>query len=291
MKIVAMRTDNREEAAIATESGFVQIRTLNETFGTTWSENVLGLLEKAEITALNNWYKQIGNERLSELSMTRSTQIEPAPLYRRPRKIWGIGANYREKATHMGVTPPADEPICFLKPDTTLIGPGESIILPSGIGRITAEAEIGIVIGRTCKNVSEVEAPNFVAGFTATLDMTAQDIHARNPRFIGRSKSFDTFFSLGHELMIFDASCDWQRLKVVTALNGKEIHSSDISHMIYSPWLIVSYFSHINTLLPGDIIMTGTPGSVDLAEGDTAECWISGFEPLMNPVIRETTAY
>lgn len=288
MKLSAIRTAGREEAAIRTAGGLVPIRLLNEAAGTEWSDTVQHLLDREQLTPLNGWLQDEGASALSTLEAIPLDKAAYAPLYRRPRKIWGIGANYREKAADMNVVPPDAEPICFLKPDTSLIGPGDAILLPPGEGRYTAEAELGFVIGRTCKHVGEEEALGVVAGFTATLDMTAQHIHARNPRFLGRSKSFDTFFSIGPELITPEEIEDLAALRVETALNGRVMHSASVADMIYSIPFILSYFSRIMTLLPGDVIMTGTPGSVEIARGDTAECRISGFSSLANPVRLES---
>jgi len=284
MRLAALAIGGREEAAVVTADGFVPIRLLNGAAGTGWSLDVAGLLARGELEALGGWLAEEGGPLLKRLEAIPFGQAAYAPLYRRPRKIAGIGANYRAKAADMNVAAPDAEPICFLKPDTSLIGPGEAIELPSEEGRFTAEGELGVVIGRTCKCVSEAEAPGVVAGFAATLDMTAQHIHARNPRFLGRSKGFDTFFSFGPELVTPDEIGDLGALRVETALNGCVAHGASVADMIHSLWFVVSYFSHMMTLLPGDIIMTGTPGSVDIREGDAAECRIGGFAPLVNPV-------
>jgi 2-keto-4-pentenoate hydratase/2-oxohepta-3-ene-1,7-dioic acid hydratase in catechol pathway len=287
MRLATIRLGDREEAAVIKADGLVPIRRMNEAAGTGWSEEAEALLARGELAALGEWLGSEGGSVLNRLEAIPFAQAVYAPLYRRPRKIWGIGANYRAKADDMNVVPPDAEPICFLKPDTSLIGPGDAIELPGEDGRFTAEAELGIVIGRTCKSVGEAEAPSVVAGFAATLDMTAQHVHARNPRFLGRSKSYDTFFSLGPELVTPDEIEDLAALRVETALNGRVTHSAAVADMIYSVWFIVAYFSRMMTLLPGDIIMTGTPGSADIREGDVAECRIGGFVPLINPVRRE----
>lgn len=284
MKLTSIRTAGREEAAVRTAYGLVPVRLLNEAAGTHWGDTVQHLLDSEQLTRLNGWLQDKGAAVLSTLEAIPLERAEYAPLYRRPRKIWGIGANYRDKAADMSVVPPEDEPICFMKPDTSLIGPGDAIILPPEEGRYTAEAELGIVIGRTCKGVPEERALDVVAGFAATLDMTAQHIHARNPRFLGRSKSFDTFFSIGPELITPEEIDDLASLRVETALNGRAMHRASIAEMIYTIPFIISYFSRIMTLLPGDIIMTGTPGSVEIVSGVTAECRISGFASLANPV-------
>ncbi|MGG1597316.1 fumarylacetoacetate hydrolase family protein [Paenibacillus naphthalenovorans] len=287
VKLVSLKTGAVEEAAIVADSGPVLLRTINRALSTEWSTELHELLRRGQFSDLKRWYDREGRELLSRWEPRSCRYDEYAPLYRFPRKICGIGMNYIAKAEEMNATPPEQEPICFIKPDTSLIGAGEAIVLPGQSERVTAEAELGIVIGKTCKNIGEAEAPFVTAGFTTTLDMTAQDIHARNPRFLGRSKYFDTFFSFGPFLITPDELPGLEKLAVETGLNGQVVHRNTIANMIYSPWFIVSYFSKMMTLLPGDVIMTGTPGSVAIREGDVAECRIDGFEALRNPVIRE----
>ena len=104
----------------------------------------------------------------------------------------------------MKETAPSEEPASFMRPDTTIIGPGEEICLPEQSKRVTAEAELGLIIGREAKNVSEEEVPSVVAGLTTILDMTAEDILQKNPRYLTRAKSFDTFFSFGPQFVTLD---------------------------------------------------------------------------------------
>jgi 2-keto-4-pentenoate hydratase/2-oxohepta-3-ene-1,7-dioic acid hydratase in catechol pathway len=115
--------------------------------------------------------------------------------------------------------------------------------------------------------------------------MTAKDIHAKNPRFMQRSKSFDTFFSFGPYLITADEYEDVKMINVETVLNGEVSHRNVVANMMYQPWYIVSFFSQIMTLYPGDVIMTGTPGSVVIRNGDVVECQINGFKALRNPVL------
>jgi 2-keto-4-pentenoate hydratase/2-oxohepta-3-ene-1,7-dioic acid hydratase in catechol pathway len=160
------------------------------------------------------------------------------------------------------------------------------VMLPAQSERVTAEGELAVVIGREAKNVSEEEAPSVVAGFTTVLDMTAEDILSRNPRYLTRAKSFDTFFSFGPELVTPDEIEDVDALEVATVLNGKVHRSNTVSNMTFSPWFLVSFHSRVMTLLPGDVISTGTPGAAVIQDGDVAECRITGFEPLSNPIVR-----
>src|SRR5690606_5272406 len=192
-------------------------------------------------------------------------------------------------AEDLAAVPPDQEPIVFFKPDTSLIGHQDTIIIPNDVEHVTAEAELGIVIGKHCKNVDEREAMDAVAGLVPTLDMTAQDIHAKNPRFLGRSKVMNTFFSFGSQLVTLNEIENVEELHIETKLNGEVIHRNTVSEMIYKLPFIVAYFSKMMTLKPGDIIMTGTPGSVHIRAGDVASCYIDGMEELINPVGQEVS--
>ena len=249
--------------------------------------DLFSLLESGRFRELKDVYER-GKVEGSALAPKR---FERGPLYRRPRKIWGIGLNYVEHAGDLSETAPADEPASFMRPDTTIIGPGDEVVLPPQSGRVTAEGELAVIIGREARDVSEDEAPSFVAGFTAVLDMTAEDILRRNPRYLTRSKSFDTFFSFGPEIVTPDEVEGVDALEVSTVLNGEVWRANTVSNMTFSPWHLVSFHSRVMTLLPGDIISTGTPGAVVIEDGDVAECRIAGFEPLSNPVVRHRTRH
>ena len=175
-----------------------------------------------------------------------------------------------------------------MKNDNTIIGPGEAIELPPQSERVTAEAEIGVIIGRTCRAVSEHDAKSYLAGYCLIIDMTAEDILLKNPRFLTRSKNFDTFFSFGPELITTDEVPDVLALTVGTYNNGKLHRENRVRNMAFQPDYLVSFHSHVATLYPGDIISTGTPGAVPIAAGDVTECRIAGLGTLSNPVIRRS---
>ncbi|MGF7047860.1 2-keto-4-pentenoate hydratase/2-oxohepta-3-ene-1,7-dioic acid hydratase in catechol pathway [Paenibacillus sp. DS2015] len=284
MRLVSIRHQGVEQAGILTTRGIVTFAALNEAEGRNWPTQMLALIESGSLDAVRGWLEDGGEERLSSMPTVSVDHAERLPLYRRPRKIWGIGFNYAKNAEELKTIDLTEEPVGFMKPDTSLIGPGEPICLPDCIGPINAEAELAIVIGAVCKHVSEEDAPRFVAGFTTALDMTAADIHARNPRFLARAKSFDTFFSFGSELVTPDEIANVLDLKVSTILNGEIRHTNTVFNMRYRPWFAVAYHSQFMTLLPGDILLTGTPGSVHIRSGDTVECHIDGFTKLSNPV-------
>lgn len=282
VKLATVRDGRGETAALVKTTGVLPLNAINEEYGTRWSTDLLALIESSRLREFRAW--AAGLPRLDgEIPLDG---VEYGPLYRRPRKIWGIGLNYAEHAGDLSETAPSQEPASFMKPDTAIIGPDEEIRLPEQSERVTGEAELGLVIGRKTKDVSEEEAPSAVAGLTTILDMTAEDILRRNPRYLTRAKSFDTFFSFGPHLVTSDELGEIGEIAVATVLNGVPQRKNVVSNMTFSPWELVSFHSRVMTLLPGDVISTGTPGAVVLGAGDVLACHIDGFEPLSNPVGR-----
>lgn len=285
MKLVSLKVDGLEQAGITIPSGYVLVNTVNQVENTSWSTSIYELIMTEQLDALIAWVNEAGQEKLPTMEVIPMAVAQMAPIYRHPRKIWGIGMNYVKDPAELADLPVDDEPVSFMKPDTTLIGEGDAIVLPPQSTKVTTEAELAIVIGKTCKNITEEEAVNFVAGFVATLDTTAADIHAKNQRFLTRAKSFDTFFTLGSELITTDEIGNVLDLQVETWLNGEMQHKNVISNMRFQPWYAVAFHSQVMTLLPGDIILTGTPGAVVIRGGDVVECRISGFTPLLSKVV------
>jgi 2-keto-4-pentenoate hydratase/2-oxohepta-3-ene-1,7-dioic acid hydratase in catechol pathway len=270
--------DLAEEAAVVTSRGLVPIRAINGYWGRAWSTDLLQLITHGL------------NPLIAEEAEKTPTVLDPSrlcfgPLYRHPRKIWGIGLNYREHAEDLSAPFPT-EPASFMKGDNTIIGFGDEILLPPESQRVTAEAELGVVIGRECRDVSVEDAMSYVAGVCLVLDQTAEDILQVNPRFLTRAKNFDTFFSFGPELITLDEIPDLLSLKVGTYKNGELYRENVVSNMAFTPDYLLSFHSHVATLYPGDIISTGTPGAVVIEDGDVAECRIEGLGVLRNPVRR-----
>jgi 2-keto-4-pentenoate hydratase/2-oxohepta-3-ene-1,7-dioic acid hydratase in catechol pathway len=212
--------------------------------------------------------------------------------YRSPRKIWGIGLNYRDHAGDLSENVPT-EPASFIKGDHTIIGQNEQIVLPEQSERVTAEAELGIVIGSYCRDVSEEEALDYVWGVVPILDQTAEDILQRNPRFLTRSKNFPSFFSFGPEIVPLDEVLDdndsLEDVVVKTVRNGEVWRENTVSQMTFSPAFLVSFHSKVMPLYPGDIISPGTPGAVVISAGDVVESSIPGVGTLRNTVVAQNT--
>lgn len=192
-------------------------------------------------------------------------------------KLWGIGLNYYEHAEDLNETRP-DAPASFMKPKSTLTGPGGPIRLPARelTERVTGEAELGVVIGRTCTHVSPEEADRVVAGLVPVIDMTAEDILAKNPRFLTRSKSFDTFLVVGPWLETARALDTLGDFEVRTVVDGETVAANTVDNMAFSPAELVAFHSRVMTLEPGDLISTGTPGAHVLEPGITIRAEVEG---------------
>lgn len=287
MRLSTIFIDGKELLAICQETGCVRIDDLNREFQSQWPETMDLLIETGQLRRLNDWYRRQGRRELDERAHLFSSrrQCTFSPPYRCPPKIWGIGLNYREHANDLSERPPTSSPASFMKPYTAIIGPGDSIEIPLLSHRTTAEAELGIIIGERCKDVPRDQWRDVVAGFTTVLDMTAEDILVENPRFLTQSKSFDTFFSFGPQVVSTDEIGDVAGLTVSTVINGRVHAENTVARMTFTPDRLIAYHSQIMTLLPGDIISTGTPGAVHIHHGDVVQCRITGFETLENPVI------
>lgn len=282
MRLAAIKYNGDEVAALVTPDGVILVESLNRQLNKAWSTELFEIIKTSQLAEMKAWFQTTGVREMQE--WIPLDQVEYAPLYRHPRKIWGIGLNYVEHAADLHEKAPSTEPASFMKPDTTIIGPGDTIEIPVQSQRTTAESELGIIIGKECKDVSEEEAPSVIAGFTTIIDMTAEDILAVNPRYLTRSKSFDTFFSFGPHLVTPDEVDQVLNLNVSTVINGSIHRTNVVSNMTFRPWYLVSFHSKVMKLLPGDIISTGTPGAVVIQDGDVVECHIDGFEKLVNPV-------
>jgi 2-keto-4-pentenoate hydratase/2-oxohepta-3-ene-1,7-dioic acid hydratase in catechol pathway len=288
MRLATLVLNGRETGALRCGSGYVPLGAVNARFGSRWPEDLFSLIDTGQLGELDRWFADGGEAKIeSELAGERieASRAPFGPLYRQPAKIWGIGLNYAAHAADLSETAPTFAPASFMKPATTVIGPGDSIRIPLLSERTTAEAELGVIIGRRCRDVPMEAWRSVVAGFTCIVDMTAEDILRRNPRYLTLSKSFDTFFSFGPELVTTGEVKDPAPLTVATIHNGSVHAKNAVANMTFPPDRLVSFHSSVMTLLPGDIISTGTPGAAVIGHGDRVECRIDGFPPLVNPVI------
>jgi 2-keto-4-pentenoate hydratase/2-oxohepta-3-ene-1,7-dioic acid hydratase in catechol pathway len=197
-----------------------------------------------------------------------------------PSKIVAIGLNYRAHAEETGRGLP-EEPLMFLKPTTSVIGPGETIVMPAQSQRVDHEAELGVVIGRAAKNVSEADALSYVLGYTCANDVTARDLQAKDVQFT-RAKGFDTFCPLGPHIV---TDIDAEKLDITCRVGGEVRQHSNTSDLVFGVGKLIEHVSSVMTLLPGDVILTGTPDGISpLKDGDNVEIELENIGILSNPV-------
>ena len=198
-----------------------------------------------------------------------------------PTKVVAIGRNYAAHAAeHQAVVP--DEPIMFIKPSTSVIGPAAAIRIPPHSQQVEHEAELAVVIGRVARNVAVEDAASVILGYTVGQDITARDLQRRDAQWT-RGKGFDTFCPLGPAIETeFDPL---EGARITCRVNGDVRQDGPISDMVFGVAELVAFISGVMTLLPGDVILTGTPEGVGpLNDGDLLETEIEGLGLLRNPV-------
>jgi len=199
-------------------------------------------------------------------------------------KVLGIGRNYAAHAAELGNEVPA-EPLVFLKPNTSVVGPGDPIVLPAQSHEVHHEGELAVVIGRLCKDVPVERVHEVVLGYTAANDVTARDLQRSDGQW-WRAKGFDSACPLGPYLV---TDLDPADLRVTTRLDGETVQDGRTSQMVFDVAAIVAFVSSAMTLLPGDVILTGTPEGVGPMEaGQRVEVEVEGIGVLSNPVVRRS---
>jgi 2-keto-4-pentenoate hydratase/2-oxohepta-3-ene-1,7-dioic acid hydratase in catechol pathway len=223
-------------------------------------------------------YRFLDHGRVAESSSLPdgATLLPPAV----PSKIVCVGRNYADHAKELGNDAPT-EPIIFLKPVSALLAPGGTIVRPAASQRVDFEGELAIVVGREAKNVKAADWRTYVRGFTCANDVTARDLQKKDVQFT-RGKSFDTFCPLGPWL---ETNLDVADLRLTTRVNGEVRQDGRTSQMIFACDVLFEFITAIMTLLPGDVILTGTPAGVGpLSAGETVEVELEGIGVLRNAV-------
>ena len=240
-----------------------------------------GILEGEKISVL--WgtpYDGLSDTTGETVSLPEVTLLAPCE----PSKILALGLNYRDHALEFG-HPVPDEPLIFMKPSTSVIGPDEAIVYPAMSRQVDYEAELAVVIGRRARHVPEDQAREYVLGYACFNDVTARDLQRKDGQFT-RSKSFDTFSVIGPwvETEIPDPG----KLTVEAYLNGEQRQRSNTSNLVFGVEYLISFMSRIMTLLPGDVIATGTPSGVGpMHPGDVVEIRVENIGALRNQVVAE----
>ncbi|HEY6634808.1 MAG TPA: fumarylacetoacetate hydrolase family protein [Acidimicrobiia bacterium] len=203
-----------------------------------------------------------------------------APVF--PTKVLCVGRNYEDHASEMG-NPLPEEPLIFMKPATSVIGPNANVVHPTISNELHHEAELAVVISKPARNVKAEDASQYIFGYTAANDVTARDLQARDRQWT-RAKGFDTFCPLGPAI---ETELDpLERLAVICRVNGEVRQAGFTSDMVFGVGELIEFITAFTTLLPGDVVLTGTPSGVGKVEvGDLMEVEVDGIGILANPVV------
>lgn len=243
---------------------------------------LFGIVDESDLVVLTGDPLYAGYETTGD-RVPIADAVILAPVIPRS-KIVCVGKNYHDHAAEMGGAAP-EEPLLFLKPNTSVIGPGDAIVRPAISEQTDFEGELAVVIGRIAKNVSADDALDHVLGYTIANDVTARDLQRKDGQWT-RAKGFDTFCPLGPTI---NTDFDPSSATIQTRVNGEVKQQAPLSDMIHSVADIIAHASAVFTLLPGDVILTGTPAGVGaFTAGDTVEVEISGLGILRN-VVRDAT--
>lgn len=239
-----------------------------------------GMIEDGEVSPMidADAFSSRGRTQAKRYKLEEVRLIAPAE----PTKIVCVGRNYLAHAQELGNAMPA-EPMLFLKPPSSLIGPGDPIVIPKDSQQVEHEGELAVVMGRSAHLLTAADNPlSYVLGFTCLNDVTARDLQRKDVQFT-RAKSFDTFCPLGPWLV---TDLDVKDIQVSARVNGGLKQSGRTSEMAFPVDFLIRYISQIMTLNPGDVIATGTPSGVSqMVDGDTVEVEIEGIGVLSNPLI------
>lgn len=299
MRFATIKLNGSEVAGVVAANGILPIAALNAAKGTDWKTDMMSLIVAGEIPEMTAWYNDGGKDEVDKMEgLVPFDEVVYAPLYRNPKRIFGIGLNYVDHAGDIGSAAPTGFPGSFFKQADTLVGHGDDIKTPAlkEAQKTTAEAELGIILGKDCRDVAEEDWEKVIVGYTTILDMTEEsilkgnDYVKGNPRYLTIVKNFPTFFSFGPQLVTPDEVPDVLKLEVHSVLNGEVYAANVVSNMTHRPAKLISLHSSIQGWFAGDVLSTGTPRAFHIQDGDIAECRIYGpdgfsMEPLVNPVV------
>jgi len=266
MRLMTFRYAGQDHAGVVTDAGVAPILEINAKHDLHLPNSLLEIVQ-ADIRA-------IPTHGVRPIPLH---DAEPRLPYNMPPKIWCIGLNYKTHAEDIQATQP-EEPGSFMKPASCMFQPGGNIVLPPPevSDDVDAEGELGVIIARNCRFVPPEKARDVIYGFTTTLDLTALDILRKNPRYLTRAKSIDTFFSFGPVIVTADEVSDVDALEVITEHNGAVCSRDFVRNMKTRPLDLVAFHSNYFTLEPGDLISTGCPKGARIKAGDTVRARIDG---------------
>jgi 2-keto-4-pentenoate hydratase/2-oxohepta-3-ene-1,7-dioic acid hydratase in catechol pathway len=270
MRLMTFRYAGQDHAGVLTSEGVAPVLEINSKHSLRIPNSLLEIIQED--------IREIPVAGVRPLPLS---EIEPRLPYAVPPKIWCIGLNYKSHAEDIDAVQP-EEPGSFMKPASCMFQPGGNIVLPPPevSSDVDAEGELGVVIGRACRFVPREKARSVIYGFTTTLDLTALDVLRKNPRYLTRAKSIDTFFSFGPVIVTADEAPDIEALEVITEHNGGVCSRDFVRNMKTRPLELVAFHSDFFTLHPGDIISTGCPKGARIKAGDSVRARIEGVGEL-----------
>ncbi|MFH8984386.1 fumarylacetoacetate hydrolase family protein [Streptomyces varsoviensis] len=285
VKVYPHIVDGRQDIVLEDHDGYqASARQLADSLGETLPIDVAQLISGQKMERLAEAFREqraAGHPGIAvgQVSLRDSLLLSSIP------QIWGLGLNFVAHAKDLEATQPAF-PGSYLRPYSCVIANGDAIKIPAQSQRVTAEAELGIVLGKDAKNVPAEYAFDYILGFTVVLDMTAEDAIRENLRYIPWSKGFDTFASIGPSLVLREQeqSKDLDDIRITTYLNDEVVARNTASNMKHDPARILEYFSAGRTLPAGTVIATGTPGAAVISPGDTVRAEVAGVGVLEHPV-------
>src|SRR5229473_2729724 len=272
MKLIRFLHANEIHTGVLNAHGVVTVTEINARLGTKIPNDLLAIIQQNAASQLTG---------IDELASIPLSEIVPLVPYETPPKIWCIGLNYRSHADDIQAVQP-EEPGSFMKPASCMFAPEGEIVLPPAeiSGDVDAEGELGVIISRTCRFVPAENVKEVIFGYTTTLDLTALDVLRKNPRYLTRAKSFDTFFSFGPVVVTADEIPDVDALEVITEHNGQVCSRDFVRNMRTRPLELARFHSDYMTLHPGDLISTGCPKGARIKAGDRVRARIEGVGAL-----------
>lgn len=263
MKLLRFKHNGRAHAGLLSANGVVPIQAIDPSL----PDDLLEIIRTRALPA------DLDVDGFDALPLDAVTLVLPYV----PPKIWCIGLNYRSHAEDIQAVQP-EEPGSFMKPASCLFEPEGDIVLPPPevSSDVDAEGELGIIIGRECRFVPADRVRDVIFGYTTTLDLTALDVLRKNPRYLTRAKSIDTFFSFGPVIVTADEIADVEALDVVTEHNDGICSRDFVRNMRHRPFELVRFHSDFMTLQPGDLISTGCPKGARIKAGDKVRARIDG---------------
>ena len=273
MKLIRFTHNHIHHVGVIQGAAVVPVLEINARRGTRIPDDLLRIIEGNFLDQL-----RMADEGMSSIPLT---EVRPLLPYDVPPKIWCIGLNYKSHAEDIDAVQP-EEPGSFMKPASCMFEPGGNIVLPPPhiSNDVDAEGELGVIIGKRCRFVPADEVKNVIFGYTTTLDLTALDVLRKNPRYLTRAKSIDTFFSFGPVIVTADEVPDVDGLEVITEHNGGVCSRDFVRNMRARPFELVRFHSDYMTLYPGDLISTGCPKGARIKAGDRVRARIEGVGEL-----------